>query len=213
MPEVTAILVNYNAGGELALALQSIRDDCADIAWEAVIVDNASTDGSAAVVETIPQATLVRNVANVGFGRAVNQAVALAKSPLLLLINPDCRVIPGAVSTLRSVLDVEPSCAVVGPRILDPDGVSAGQCARRSRHAHRTVWSHRRASCPAALSSRRPAQRGGRGRRSNRRLQRRRGLAVRCLHARAPGRLPRGRRIRRTLFSVLGGRRPVPQAA
>ena len=126
MPEVTAILVNYNAGGELALALQSIQDDCADIAWEAVIVDNASTDGSAAVVETIPHATLVRNVANVGFGRAVNQAVALATSPLLLIINPDCRVIPGAVSTLRSVLDVEPSCAVVGPRILDPDGSVQG---------------------------------------------------------------------------------------
>ena len=126
MPEVTAILVNYNAGGELALALQSIRADCADIAWEAVVVDNASTDGSAAVVETIPQAALVRNVANVGFSRAVNQAVALAKSPLLLLINPDCRVIPGAVSTLRAVLDVEPSCAVVGPRILDPDGAVQG---------------------------------------------------------------------------------------
>ena len=62
-PEVSAILVNYNAGGELALALQSIRDDCAEIAWEAVIVDNASTDGSTAVVETIPQATLIRNVA------------------------------------------------------------------------------------------------------------------------------------------------------
>src|SRR5262245_43910142 len=50
MPEVTAILVNYNAGGELALALQSIREECAAFAWEAVVVDNASTDGSAAVV-------------------------------------------------------------------------------------------------------------------------------------------------------------------
>ena len=126
MPEVTAILVNFNAGGELALALQSIREDCAEIAWEAVVVDNASTDGSAAVVETIQQATLVRNVTNVGFGRAVNQAVALARSPLLLLINPDCRLIAGAVSKLRSVLDAEPSCAVAGPRILDPDGAVQG---------------------------------------------------------------------------------------
>ena len=126
MPEVTAILVNFNAGGELALALQSIREDCAEIAWEAVVVDNASTDDSAAVVETIPQATLVRNVTNVGFGRAVNQAVALARSPLLLLINPDCRLTAGAVSKLRSVLDAEPSCAVAGPRILDPDGAVQG---------------------------------------------------------------------------------------
>ena len=126
MPEVTAILVNFNAGGELALALQSIREDCAEIAWKAVVVDNASTDDSAAVVETIPQATLVRNVTNVGFGRAVNQAVALARSPLLLLINPDCRLTAGAVSKLRSVLDAEPSCAVAGPRILDPDGAVQG---------------------------------------------------------------------------------------
>ena len=126
MPEVTAILVNYNAGGELALALQSIREDCAALAWEAVVVDNASTDGSAAVVETIPQVTLVRNVTNVGFGRAVNQAGALATSPLLLFINPDCRVLPGAVPTLRSVLDAEPSCAVAGPQILDPDGTVQG---------------------------------------------------------------------------------------
>ena len=126
MPEVTAILVNFNAGGELALALQSIREDCAEIAWEAVVVDNASTDGSTAVVETIPQATLVRNVTNVGFGRAVNQAVALARSPLLLLINPDCRLIAGAVSKLGSVLEAEPSCAVAGPRILDPDGAVQG---------------------------------------------------------------------------------------
>jgi GT2 family glycosyltransferase len=122
MPEVTAILVNYNTGGELALALRSIQSDCAHVPWEAVVVDNASSDDSAAVVETFPHATLIRNVANVGFGRAVNQAVTLAQAPLLLLINPDCRLTSGAVSALRSVLDAEPSCAVVGPRILDPDG-------------------------------------------------------------------------------------------
>ncbi len=68
----------------------------------------------------------IRNAANVGFGRAVNQAAAVAKSPLLLLINPDCRLMPGAISTLRSVLDTEASCAVVGPGILDPDGKVQG---------------------------------------------------------------------------------------
>lgn len=126
MPQVTAILVNYNAGDELAVALRSIQRDCARVPWEAVVVDNASSDDSAAVVETFPQATLIRNPANVGFGRAVNQAAALAAAPLLLLINPDCRLISGALSTLRSVLDAEPSCAVVGPRILDPDGKVQG---------------------------------------------------------------------------------------
>jgi GT2 family glycosyltransferase len=126
MPDVTAILVNYNAGNELALALQSIREDCAHTSWEAVVVDNASSDGSATVVETFPQATLIRNEVNVGFGRAVNQAVVLAKAPRLLLINPDCRLVGGALARLQSVLDDELSCAVVGPRILDPDGAVQG---------------------------------------------------------------------------------------
>jgi len=125
-PDVTAILVNYNAGNELAVALRSIQSDCAQVEWEAVIVDNASSDNSAAIVETFPRATLIRNPANVGFGRAVNQAAAVATAPRLLLVNPDCRLVSGAISTLRSVLDAEPSCAVVGPRIFDPDGTVQG---------------------------------------------------------------------------------------
>lgn len=125
-PEVSAILVNYNAGSELATALESIRADCAQVRWEAVVVNNASTDGSAAVVESVPHSRLIRNEVNVGFGRAINQAVAVSKAPLLLFINPDCRLMPGALSTLRSVLEGESSCAVVGPRILDPDGTVQG---------------------------------------------------------------------------------------
>jgi hypothetical protein len=125
-PDVTAILVNYNAGNELAVALRSIQSDCAEVEWEAVVVDNAASDNSAAIVETFPRATLIRNPANVGFGRAVNQAAAVARAPRLLLVNPDCRLVSGAISTLRSVLDAEPSCAVVGPRIFDPDGTVQG---------------------------------------------------------------------------------------
>jgi len=125
-PEVSAIVVNYNAGHELELALRSVQADCAHIAWEAIVVDNASSDGSAAVVETFAQATLIRNATNVGFGRAVNQAVASSRAPLLLMLNPDCRLAVGATATMRAILDADPACAVVGPRILDPDGAVQG---------------------------------------------------------------------------------------
>lgn len=125
-PEISAIVVNYNAGRDLALALRSVQADCAHHAWEAVVVDNASTDGSASVVETFPQASLIRNAANVGFGRAVNQAVASSRAPLLLLLNPDCQLAVGATATMRAVLDAERSCAIAGPRILDPDGAVQG---------------------------------------------------------------------------------------
>jgi N-acetylglucosaminyl-diphospho-decaprenol L-rhamnosyltransferase len=125
-PEISTIVVNYNAGHELALALRSVQADCARIAWEAVVVDNASTDGSAAVVETFPQATLIRNATNVGFGRAVNQAVVASKAPLLLLLNPDCQLAVGAAAAMRAALDADAACAIVGPRILDPDGAVQG---------------------------------------------------------------------------------------
>jgi len=126
-PEIAAILVNYNAGGELARALRSIADEMVGRSWEAFVVDNASSDGSgAAVADFAPMVQLVQNTANVGFSRGVNQGLAASTAPLVLIMNPDCRLVAGAVATLRSVLDARPDCAIVGPRILNPDGSVQG---------------------------------------------------------------------------------------
>ena len=127
VPEIAAILVNYNAGGELARALRSIADEMAGRAWEAVVIDNASTDDSAASVESFaPMARLVRNTTNVGFARGVNQGLAASTAPLVLIMNPDCRLMAGAVAALRTVLEAHPDCAIVGPRTLNPDGSVQG---------------------------------------------------------------------------------------
>lgn len=126
-PDVTALLVNYNAGDELRQALQSIADAAGDLAWEAIVVDNASTDGSAAIpLEFAPAARVVRNERNVGFGAGVNQGLALAAAPLVLIMNPDCQLRPGALGVLRSALLADDGCAIVGPRILDLDGAVQG---------------------------------------------------------------------------------------
>jgi len=122
-PEVVAVLVNYNAGAELRTALRSVAEELAGHAWEGVVVDNASEDGSAAIAEEFaPRARLIRNADNVGFGRGINQGVAASSAPLVLIMNPDCRLVAGAVASMRAALDANPSCALVGPRILDPDG-------------------------------------------------------------------------------------------
>jgi GT2 family glycosyltransferase len=126
-PEVAAILVNYNAGGELVRALRSIADEMAGRAWEAIVVDNASIDGSAASFEAFaPMVRLVQNAENVGFARGVNQGLAASTAPLVLIMNPDCRLVAGAVATLRGVLERYPDCAIVGPRVLNPDGSVQG---------------------------------------------------------------------------------------
>jgi GT2 family glycosyltransferase len=126
-PQVSAILVNYNAGRELGLALQSIADELAGRSWEAVVVDNASSDGSVdTVVAFAPQARVLRNRDNVGFARGVNQGLAATSGPTVLIMNPDCRLSPGAFGALSRELDTSDRIALVGPRILNPDGSVQG---------------------------------------------------------------------------------------
>jgi GT2 family glycosyltransferase len=126
-PELTALIVNYNAGPELREALQSIADEMAGRSWEAVVVDNASSDGSSDVVnEFAPYARAEKNTANVGFGRGINQGARGSSAPVMLIMNPDCRLEPGALATMRAELDARRQCAIVGPRVLDPDGTEQG---------------------------------------------------------------------------------------
>lgn len=126
-PEVGAVIVNYNGGVELRRALESIASEFAGGPWEAVVVDNASSDGSpATVAEFAPFARLVCNQENVGFARGVNQGLAHTSTPLVLIMNPDCRLVPNAIAALRRELLRRDDCAIVGPRILDPDGSVQG---------------------------------------------------------------------------------------
>ena len=126
-PEIAAILVNYNSGNELRHALLSVAGGMAGRPWEAIVVDNASRDDSAAATaEFAPHAALIRNADNVGFGRGINQGVAASSAPLMLIMNPDCRLLDGALDVLRRELATHPSCGLVGPRILDPDGSVQG---------------------------------------------------------------------------------------
>jgi GT2 family glycosyltransferase len=121
--DVAAVIVNYNSGTELFAALRSIAEEMAGLRWEAVVVDNASSDGSETAVERFaPHVRLLRNAENVGFGRGINQAVRQTRAPLVLIQNPDCRLLPGALAALREVLASHGGCAIAGPRILDPDG-------------------------------------------------------------------------------------------
>jgi GT2 family glycosyltransferase len=126
-PEIAAIVVNYNAGPELRVALQSVAADLGTRSWEAVVVDNASSDGSGAIAaEFAPHARLISNVVNVGFGRGVNQGLAATTAPMVLVMNPDCVLEPGATDALVAELRRHDRCAIAGPRILDPDGQVQG---------------------------------------------------------------------------------------
>jgi GT2 family glycosyltransferase len=126
-PLVAAVIVNFNAGEELRACLASLAADLAQIPWEAVVVDNASSDDSGDIAAAFaPQARLIRNAANVGFGRGINQGIAATTASLVLIVNPDCRLSAGATQQMRAALASHPQCALVGPRVLDPSGADQG---------------------------------------------------------------------------------------
>ncbi|HET9315641.1 MAG TPA: glycosyltransferase family 2 protein [Vicinamibacteria bacterium] len=121
-PRVSAVVVSFEARDDLAACLASL-DAHGGPGLEVVVVDNASTDGSANLVaRSHPQARLVRNPRNAGFGRACNQGAAAAGAPYVLFLNPDARLTPGALDALVRVLDDEPGVGIVGPRTVNDDG-------------------------------------------------------------------------------------------
>ena len=138
-PDLTVAIVNWNGRGILADCLCSVFADAAGIRSEVIVVDNASTDGSQAMVKTeFPRATLVENAENRGFAAANNQAMAMARGRHVLLLNSDT-IVHGAVlgETVR-FLDARPEVGAFACRVLNKDGTEQ-QVARPAPHWWR-LW-------------------------------------------------------------------------
>lgn len=121
-PLVTAIVVSYNVKDPLMDCLTAFYRTT-DMPVEAVVVDNASSDGSAeAVAEWFPQAALIRSSQNLGFGRASNLGLEKARGRFILALNPDVTVEPECVGRLVDFLLVRADVGAVGPRLARPDG-------------------------------------------------------------------------------------------
>ena len=96
---------------------------------ETIVVDNASRDGSAELIEKrYPWVRLIVNHENVGFARANNQGIRAATAPYVMLLNSDTVVHPGALRTLVSFLDRSRKTGAVGPCLLNADGTLQPSC-------------------------------------------------------------------------------------
>jgi len=120
-PRVSAIVVSYNTRDDLRRAIASVA--AASPTTETIVVDNASSDGSAAMVRgEFPRVQLIASPENVGFSRANNAAIARAQAPLVLFLNSDAELKPGCLEALVGVLDARPEVGAVGPRTVDGTG-------------------------------------------------------------------------------------------
>ena len=122
VPRVSAIVVSYNTRDHLLRCLEALLASTG-VSLEAILVDNASTDGSVEAVRArFPEVRIIANAANLGFSRANNLGLRAARGPYALVVNSDCEVRPGAVETLCAVLEARPGVAIAGPRTVGADG-------------------------------------------------------------------------------------------
>ena len=136
-PDLSVIIVSYRT---CALTLRAIEAALAQNgpSLEVIVVDNASTDGSAmAIRRRFPQVRLMAQETNLGFARANNLAAQMARGRFLLLLNPDTVALPGCFAAIRNFAETWPQAMIWGGRVVDATGkTNPRSCGRRP-----TLWS------------------------------------------------------------------------
>jgi len=118
---VSVVLVSFRTPTLLSACLEQLRGE--PCVREVIVVDNASGDGSAELVERdFPGMLLIRNTVNVGFARAVNQALGHCAGEYILLLNPDVVLGKTAVSQLTALLASDSSIGAAAPAIRHVSG-------------------------------------------------------------------------------------------
>lgn len=122
MSGLDIIIVSYNARSDLVHCLLSVKKNPPSIPHDIVVVDNASSDGSVEAARKIPGVRVIEMGRNAGFSAANNAGIRATHGQLILLLNSDTLVPPGALDALIASLDGKPEIGIVGPRLVDGEG-------------------------------------------------------------------------------------------
>ena len=129
MRDASVVVVTYNALPWIEQCVASVRDE------QVVVVDNGSTDGTVEVVrELFPQAQVIERE-NLGLASGWNAGMAAVTGRYVLLLNADAWLADGSLAQLVEFADAHPEAAVVGPKLLNPDGT-----LQRSVRGFPTLW-------------------------------------------------------------------------
>ena len=121
-PDVSVVVVAYNARDELADCLQSIERHIGDLSVETILVDNASTDGTAELVAgRFPATRVIRRDRNEGVA-ARRHGLAVAQGAYRMFLDSDARLTPEALTELVRFMGAHAAAGLVGPRLVYPDG-------------------------------------------------------------------------------------------
>lgn len=127
--DVSVLVVNYNTANLLSKMREALDQSVGSLAVEIVVVDNASRDDSVAVLRRdFQDVQVIVNSANVGFGRANNQALAHATGRYVLLLNTDAFVSADTLTKTVAYMDARAECGVLGVRLIGRDGELQPSC-------------------------------------------------------------------------------------
>ena len=121
--KLSIVIVNYNVKYFLEQCLYAATKAASKLGSEIIVVDNDSVDGSCQMVaEKFPMVTLIANKVNVGFSKANNQAIRIAKGEYILLLNPDTVVEEDSFIKIVGFMDKTPDAGGLGVKMIDGKG-------------------------------------------------------------------------------------------
>ena len=121
--DISVVVLSWNTRALTLAALQSVEAAVAPFASEAVCVDNASRDGTAAAVRgALPRVRVIENPENLGFVRGNNAALPGLRGRYVCFLNSDAAASPGALSHVVRYLDAHPEAGIACPGLVFPDG-------------------------------------------------------------------------------------------
>lgn len=120
--DLSVVIVNWNTKDLLVPCLDSLSAQKSAYKIEVIVVDNASDDGSAEIVnEKYPHVILIRNATNLGFGIANNTGMKQSRGRYICLLNSDVRVMPDCLQSLVNFMEQNKSIGISSPLTLSPD--------------------------------------------------------------------------------------------
>lgn len=121
--ELSIIVVNYNVKHFLKQCLQSVYVSAKHISTEVIVVDNNSVDGSVEMIKNnFPNTIIINNKKNVGFSKANNQAIKIAKGSIVLMLNPDTVIQEKTLKYVLNFINITNNVGAVGIKMVDGKG-------------------------------------------------------------------------------------------
>ena len=131
-PDLSVLIVNWNSREFLRKCLATIYATTHNLAFEVIVVDNASFDGAAEMVAAeFPEVRFIQSQTNLGFARANNLAFEHSRGKAVLLLNPDTEILGDAIPKMFSTLQALPDAGIVGCKLLNTDLSIQTPCIKR----------------------------------------------------------------------------------